>query len=436
MNTREPLAYRMRPQNFDEFVGQDHIVGKDKPLRQLVEKDEIRSIILWGPAGTGKTTLANLISKATRANFISLSAVTAGVENLRTAIASGKDFWRGFSQKTILFIDEIHRFNKAQQDYLLPHVESGDIALIGATTENPYFEVIAPLVSRSIVFHLDPLKNEDISEIINRSLKDKERGVGSYKLSFSDDAIELVLNIASGDARAALNIVEWALLSGQKKITAEIISEIASKKLIKYDKKGDEHYDTISAFIKSMRGSDPDATLYWLVKMIEAGEDPKFIARRIVIAASEDVGNADPQALMVSNAAFETVNKVGLPEAEYALAQAAVYVACAPKSNAIKNGLAAAKEALASSTRPTVPKHLRNPVKKGLVAEGYGEGYKYPHDFPGNFTPQQYRPTELEGKVFYDPSDQGYEQVLKERLNFWRKQIATEVGPPEGGPTS
>jgi putative ATPase len=428
-NQHIPLAERMRPQNFDEFVGQEHIVGKGKILRQLIENDQLSSMILWGPAGTGKTSLAKIIANTTKAHFVPISAVAAGVEQIKKVVTEAKDCQRAFNQKTILFIDEIHRFNKAQQDLLLPYVEKGIVILIGATTENPYFEVIAPLVSRSRVFHLELLSDKDIETIIKRALKDEKRGLGSYKLKITPEALKLIINAASGDARAALNVLEWIFLTlnrgsiKNRKITLKIAQEAAQKRLIKYDKKGEGHYDTISAFIKSMRGSNPDAALYWLVKMLEAGEDPKFIARRIVIAASEDVGNADPQALVVANAAFETVVKVGLPEAEFALAQAAVYVACAPKSNAIKEALYNTRKALnCQEIKPIVPKHLRNPVTRGLAKEGYGVGYKYPHNYPGHFIEQQYLPEGLENEIFYKPSDQGFEKIIKERLEYWRKK--------------
>ncbi|MEM4714423.1 MAG: replication-associated recombination protein A [Candidatus Nanoarchaeia archaeon] len=429
MNQNMPLAERMRPQNFEEFVGQEHIVGKGKILRQLIEHDQLSSLILWGPAGTGKTSIAKIIANTTKAHFIPISAVSAGVEQIKKAVAEAKDRWQAFNQKTILFIDEIHRFNKAQQDLLLPYVEKAIIIVIGATTENPYFEVIAPLVSRSRIFHLEPLSDKAIETILKRALKDEKRGLGKYKLKIDPEALKLFIKAASGDARAALNTLEWAFLAlneenpVNKKITLEMAQEATQKRLIKYDKKGEEHYDTISAFIKSMRGSNPDAALYWLVKMLEAGEDPKFIARRIVIAASEDVGNADPQALVIANAAFETVMKVGLPEAEFALAQAAVYVACAPKSNSIKEALYNTRNALfCQEIKPIVPKHLRNPVVKGLAKEGYGVDYKYPHDFPGHFVEQEYLPEGLENSIFYKPSDQGFEKIIKERLEYWRKK--------------
>lgn len=418
-----PLADRMRPSTIEEFVGQKHILGEGKFLNRAIKADRITSMIFYGPPGTGKTTLAMIIANSTNMNFEKLSAVTSGVKDIREVIHRAEEGLKLYNKRTILFIDEIHRFNKAQQDALLPFVERGIIILIGATTENPYFEVNKALLSRMMVISLKPLGKKDIYDIILNALKDEDRGLGKYKVNISDEAIDYLIAISDGDGRIALNSLEIAVLStpedneGIINIDLDTIKECILVKSAKYDKSGDEHYDTISAFIKSMRGSDPDATLYWLAKMINAGEDPKFIARRIIICASEDVGNADPQALMVAVAAFNAVDVIGMPEGRIVLAQAAVYVACAPKSNASYVGINKALEDIRNKPIGKVPGHLKDASYKGAASFGHGKGYKYPHDYKNAYVKQQYLPDEYLDDKYYRPTNNGYEKIIKERLS-------------------
>lgn len=418
-----PLADRMRPSTIEEFVGQKHILGEGKFLNRAIKADRITSMIFYGPPGTGKTTLAMIIANSTNMNFEKLSAVTSGVKDIREVIHRAEEGLKLYNKRTILFIDEIHRFNKAQQDALLPFVERGIIILIGATTENPYFEVNKALLSRMMVISLKPLGKKDIYDIILNALKDEDRGLGKYKVNISDEAIDYLIAISDGDGRIALNSLEIAVLStpedneGIINIDLDTIKECILVKSAKYDKSGDEHYDTISAFIKSMRGSDPDATLYWLAKMINAGEDPKFIARRIIICASEDVGNADPQALMVAVAAFNAVDVIGMPEGRIVLAQAAVYVACAPKSNASYVGINKALEDIRNKPIGKVPGHLKDASYKGASSFGHGKGYKYPHDYKNAYVKQQYLPDEYLDAKYYRPTNNGYEKIIKERLS-------------------
>lgn len=418
-----PLADRMRPSTIEEFVGQKHILGEGKFLNRAIKADRITSMIFYGPPGTGKTTLAMIIANSTNMNFEKLSAVTSGVKDIREVIHRAEEGLKLYNKRTILFIDEIHRFNKAQQDALLPFVERGIIILIGATTENPYFEVNKALLSRMMVISLKPLGKKDIYDIILNALKDEDRGLGKYKVNISDEAIDYLITISDGDGRIALNSLEIAVLStpedneGIINIDLDTIKECILVKSAKYDKSGDEHYDTISAFIKSMRGSDPDATLYWLAKMINAGEDPKFIARRIIICASEDVGNADPQALMVAVAAFNAVDVIGMPEGRIILAQAAVYVASAPKSNASYVGINKALEDIRNKPIGKVPGHLKDASYKGASSFGHGKGYKYPHDYKNAYVKQQYLPDEYLDAKYYRPTNNGYEKIIKERLS-------------------
>ena len=417
-----PLADRMRPRALSELVGQEKIVGPGRLLRRMIEADRLSSIILWGPPGSGKTSLARVIAETTRAEFVELSAVTSGIAEVRKVIDDAMDRLGHHQQRTVLFIDELHRFNRAQQDALLPHVEQGVIILIGATTENPFFEVIAPLVSRCRVFRLEALTAAALRVIAERALADRERGLGNHRVAFAPEAMNHLIEVANGDARSLLNAIELAVLTtppdpdGTRRITLPIAEESIQRRAITYDKGGDQHYDTISAFIKSLRGSDPDAAVYWLARMIHAGEDPTFIARRMVILASEDVGNADPMALVLAVAAFQAVESVGMPEARIPLAQAATYLASAPKSNAAYMAVERASRDVADRTISGVPLHLRNPAAKGLEEFGHGRGYKYPHDFPGHFIPQDYLPPELRGKVYYDPSEEGREREIRERL--------------------
>ncbi len=417
---KAPLAARMRPRTLDEFVGQEHIIGPGKVLRRAIEADRLfSSIILWGPPGTGKTSLAMVIANATRSHFQSLSAVLAGVKDLQRIIEEAKARRKAFGQRTILLVDEIHRWNKAQQDALLPHVEDGTIILIGATTENPYFEVIPPLVSRSRVFQLRPLTEEEILIILRRALEDRERGYGNLRVEISDEALEHLARVAGGDARVALNALELAVEStppepdGTIRITLEIAQDAIQRRAIRYDKEGDEHYDTISAFIKSVRGSDPDAALYWLAKMVYAGEDPRFIMRRLLILAAEDVGLADPQAIVVAAACAQALEWVGLPEAQYHLALATLYLATAPKSSSVGAYFEALGE-IEEHGAGEVPLHLRDPSRDASTL-GHGKGYLYPHAFPEHWVPQQYLPEGVKGGWFR-PSTQGYEKVIAERL--------------------
>ena len=427
MKKESPLAARLRPTTLDEFVGQEHIVGKDTLLYRAIKADKLSSIILYGPPGTGKTTLAKVIANSTKSDFQQINATTAGKKDITDTVEKAKMTLGGYGRKTILFIDEIHRFNKSQQDALLPYVEDGTIILIGATTENPYFEVNKALVSRSIIFELKALSIENIKTIIKRALTDVEKGLGVYNAVIDDDALEFLANTANGDARISLNAIELAVLTtepssdGKIHIDIRTAEQCIQKRALNYDKDGDNHYDTISAFIKSMRGSDPNATAYYLAKMIYAGEDPKFIARRIIVCASEDVGNANPMALVVANAAMDAVNFIGLPEARINLSQAAMYVACSPKSNASINAIDMAMADVRNIKTSGVPNHLRDAHYKGAAKLGHGIGYKYAHDYPDHYVKQQYLPDELLGTTFYEPTENGYEKNIKEYLERIRK---------------
>ena len=422
-----PLASRLRPATLDEMVGQQHIIGKDKLLYRAIKADKLSSIILYGPPGTGKTTLAKVIANTTSAEFLQINATSAGKKDMEDVIAQAKNNQGMYGKKTILFIDEIHRFNKGQQDYLLPFVEDGTVILIGATTENPYFEVNGALLSRSIIFELKNLSTEDIKTLILRAVNDKEKGMGAYDAVIDEEALDFLADVANGDARAALTAIELGILTtersddGKIHITLEVASECIQKRVVRYDKTGDNHYDTISAFIKSMRGSDPDAAVYYLAKMLYAGEDIKFIARRIMICASEDVGNADPMALTVAVAAAQAVERIGMPESQIILSQAVTYVASAPKSNAAVNAIFAATEAV-KKYKTTVPSHLQDAHYKGAEKLGHGTGYKYAHDYPGHYVEQQHLPDEIKDARFYEPGDLGYEKKIKEHLQKLRKQ--------------
>ena len=417
MKKESPLASRLRPRTLDEVVGQQHIIGKDRLLYRAIKADKISSVIFYGPPGTGKTTLAKVIANTTSADFRQINATVAGKKDMEAVVEQAKENRGMYGKKTILFIDEIHRFNKGQQDYLLPFVEDGTIILIGATTENPYFEVNGALLSRSAIFELRPLSIEDMRTIIHRAVYDTERGMGAYHAEIDEDALDFLADLAGGDARTALNAVELGVLTtdpaadGKIHLTLDVVSECIQKRTVGYDKKGDNHYDTISAFIKSMRGSDPDAAVFYLAKMLYAGEDVKFIARRIMICASEDVGNADPMALTVAVSAAQAVERIGMPESQIILAQAVAYVATAPKSNAAVNAIFEATDAV-KHTRTTVPSHLQDAHYPGSANLGRGTGYKYAHDYPNHYVKQQYMPSELEGRVFYRPSDNGYEKTI------------------------
>lgn len=418
-----PLAARMRPRSLDQFVGQEEILGEGRLLRRAIEADRLQSIIFYGPPGTGKTTLAEIVARTTKADFQRLNAVTAGVADIRELIAAAKERYKLYQKRTILFVDEIHRFNKSQQDALLPAVEEGTVILIGATTENPLYEVNSPLVSRSMIFRLKPLLPEDLKRIVAAALSDKERGLGDYRAAITPDALELLVNMANGDARAALNALELATLttkadpsSGERLVTLEVISECIQKRPIVYDRDGQGHYDTISAFIKSMRGSDPDAAVYYLARMLTAGEDPKFIARRMIVHAAEDVGNADPRALLVAVAAAQAVEMVGLPEAQIPMAQAAIYIATAPKSNAGCQAIHQAMADVENLVNQPVPPHLRDASHPRAGVLGDGQGYLYPHDFPGGYVKQQYAPENIIGRKYYQPSGRGYEKAVSEYL--------------------
>lgn len=424
--TDEPLASRMRPKTLDELLGQEHLVGKDTPLRRTIEQDNLSSMILWGPPGSGKTTLAYIISKITSAHFHQFSAVTAGVADVRKATSEAKARRDYQGEKTILFVDEVHRFNKAQQDAFLPFVEDGTIALIGATTENPFFEVNSALLSRCKLYQLRPLTFDDVRAIVQRALNDEERGLGKYKSEIEENAVNFIANIADGDGRVALNALELSVLAtkpdekGTRKVTLETVQQATQKRSLTYDKNGDAHYDTISAFIKSMRGSDPDAALYWLARMIAGGEDPRFIARRMVICAAEDVGNADPQALMVATAAAHAVEYVGMPEAQIPMAQAAAYIASAPKSNAAYLGISSALSDVENLPNEPVPVHLRDASYRGAKRLGHQKDYKYPHNFKDHYLEQTYVPENIKGKTYYEPTDQGEEAKIKEGLRKLR----------------
>ena len=422
MKDNSPLAQRMRPRNLDEVVGQRHIIGPDKLLYRAIKADKLSSIIFYGPPGTGKTTLAKVIANTTSADFRQINATVAGKKDMEDVVEAAKNNMGMYGRKTILFVDEIHRFNKGQQDYLLPFVEDGTLILIGATTENPYFEVNSALISRSIIFELKALEKEDILSLIRTAVYDKERGMGAYDAVIDEDAAEFLADIANGDARNALNAVELGIMStnrsddGKIHITLEVAQECIQKRVIRYDKTGDNHYDTISAFIKSMRGSDPDAALYYLARMLYAGEDIKFIARRIMICASEDVGNADPQALVVAVSACQAVERIGMPEAQIILAQAVTYIATAPKSNASYIGIDKAMAQVAGEKTAVIPPHLQDAHYKGAAKLGHGTGYLYAHDYPMHYVKQQYLPDTLVGHKFYEPMDNGYEKQICEHM--------------------
>jgi len=422
-----PLAARLRPRSLEEFIGQEHIVGKNTLLYRAIKADKLTSIILYGPPGTGKTTLAKIIASTTKSNFIQINATTSGIKDIKETVEEARRMLGMYGKRTILFIDEIHRFNKTQQDALLPHVEEGTIILVGATTENPYFEVNKALISRSIVFQFKHLSKDDIKNLLKTAIQDEERGLKHYNPEVTEDALDFLADQANGDARAALNAIELAALTtepedGIIRIDLQVAQECIQKRALNYDKTGDNHYDTISAFIKSMRGSDPDAALYYLGRMIYAGEDPKFIARRIVICASEDVGNADPHALQVAVAASQATQFIGLPECQIILAQAVTYIACAPKSNSAVIGITAAMKDVAEVQISGIPRHLKDSHYPGAKKLKSGEGYKYAHDYPGHYIPQQYLPDELKDKVYYQPSDNGVEKKIKESLARLRRR--------------
>ncbi len=422
-----PLASRMRPATLDEVVGQQHIIGKDKLLYRAIKADKLSSVIFYGPPGTGKTTLARVIANTTSAEFKQINATVAGKKDMEEVVKEAKDLQGMYGRKTILFIDEIHRFNKGQQDYLLPFVEDGTVILIGATTENPYFEVNSALISRSSIFELKPLEKEDIKILLKRAVEDTQKGMGSFHAQVDEDALDFLADMAGGDARNALNAIELGILTTDRSedgiihITVEVASECIQKRVVNYDKRGDNHYDIISAFIKSMRGSDPDAAVYYLAKMLYAGEDIKFIARRIMICAAEDVGNADPMALTVAVSAAQAAERIGMPESQIILSQAVTYVACAPKSNAACNAIFAANEAV-RKYRTTVPVHLQDSHYKGAAKLGHGIGYKYAHDYPNHYVKQQYLPDEIKDARFYEPGELGYEKQMKEYLKKIRQE--------------
>jgi putative ATPase len=421
-----PLADRMRPRTFDEYVGQEHVIGRESVLRKAIEKGEIQSVIFWGPPGTGKTTLAHIIAGVTGSRFISFSAVTSGVKDIRQVVSTAEMNISLKGQKTILFVDEIHRFNKAQQDAFLPHVERGTIILIGATTENPSFEVISALLSRSLVVMLQKLTEEDLREIVRRALADEERGLGNTRIDLCDEALAHMVTQADGDARIALNALELAVAAtaagedGSRRIDLKTIEGALQKKALLYDKLGEEHYNIISALHKSLRGSDPDAALYWLARMLEAGEDPLYIARRMIRFACEDIGNADPQALVVAVAAKDAVHFIGMPEGDLALAQAAVYLATAPKSNAVYTAYSRARDDVNSKETPPVPFHIRNAPTRLMKEMGFGEGYEYPHEHPEGLVDQEYLAGKVRDRRYYEPTNRGYEATIKKRLDKWR----------------
>ena len=428
MEKESPLASRMRPTTLDEVVGQKHIIGKDKLLYRAIKADKLGSVIFYGPPGTGKTTLAKVIANTTSARFEQINATVAGKKDMEEIVKNAKDAIGMYGKKTILFVDEIHRFNKSQQDYLLPFVEDGTITLIGATTENPYFEVNNALLSRSRIFELKPLEKQDIRELVMRAVYDTKKGMGTYGADITDEAADFLADVANGDARAALNAVELGILTTDKSddgkihITIDVAAECIQKRVVRYDHDGDNHYDTISAFIKSMRGSDPDAAVYYLARMLYAGEDVKFIARRIMICASEDVGNADPNALVVAVSAAQAVERIGMPESQIILSQAAAYVATAPKSNAAYMGIAKAMKTVADTRTMPVPAHLQDRHYKGAEKLGHGLGYKYAHDYPNHYVTQQYLPDGMEGIRFYEPSENGYEKKIREHMEFIKRE--------------
>lgn len=420
MESEAPLASRLRPTTLDEVVGQQHIVGKDKLLYRAIKADKLSSIIFYGPPGTGKTTLAKVIAHTTSAEFMQINATSAGKKDMEEVITAAKNNQGMYGKKTILFIDEIHRFNKGQQDYLLPYVEDGTIILIGATTENPYFEVNGALLSRSVIFELKKLSKEDVRTLLLRAISDKEKGMGAYNAAIDDDALEFLADVSNGDARAALTALELGVLTTDRSedgiihITIDVASECIQKRVISYDKSGDNHYDTVSAFIKSMRGSDPDAAVYYLARMLYAGEDVKFIARRIMILASEDIGNADPMALTVAVSAAQAVERIGMPEAQIILAQAVTYMASAPKSNSAVNAISRAMNVVGRTKTPPVPTHLQDAHYKSAEKLGHGLGYKYAHNYKNHYVKQQYLPDGLTDEVFYEPSENGYEATIRE----------------------
>ncbi len=434
MEKESPLAARLRPTTLDEVVGQQHIIGKDKLLYRAIKADKLSSLIFYGPPGTGKTTLAKVIANTTSAEFTQINATVAGKKDMEEVVKAAKDTQGMYGKKTILFIDEIHRFNKGQQDYLLPFVEDGTLILIGATTENPYFEVNSALLSRSIIFELKPLSREDIKSLLHRAVYDTNKGMGAYDAVIEEDAMEFLADISGGDARHALNAIELGIMTteraedGKIHITLEVAQECIQKRAVRYDKSGDNHYDTISAFIKSMRGSDPDAAVYYLARMLYAGESVTFIARRIMICAAEDVGIADPQALVVAVNASLAVERVGMPEAQIILSEAAMYVACAPKSNACVCAIGDAMQTVEETGNLPIPAHLQDAHYKGAAKLGHGTGYKYAHDYPNHYVEQQYLPYELSGKEFYHPSGNGYEVKVKEHM----KRIKQEAKETQG----
>jgi putative ATPase len=420
-----PLAERMRPSTFDDFVGQEHVVGAERVLRKALAADRLPSFILWGPPGSGKTTLARLVAAATNANFAPVSAVTSGVADLRRIVGEARENQAMHQQRTILFVDEIHRFNKAQQDVILPHVEDGTVTFIGATTENPSFEVISPLLSRCRVFTLEALSPQQVEDIVNRALSHRETGLGKLAADLDADAMEQLVNVANGDARVALNALETAVFAtkpdaeSRRRIDLETISDALQRRSPLYDKAGEGHYDTISAFIKSVRGSSPDGALYWLARMIEAGEDPMFLARRLVILAAEDIGLAQPEALAVAVAAQQAVHFLGMPEGRIPLAEATVYLATAPKSNSAYMGLERALDDVRKMSNEPVPLHLRNAVTGLMRDRGYGKDYRYSHDYEGHFVQQEFLPPSLKDRRFYQPGQEGAEKEIRERLEKW-----------------
>ena len=430
--TEAPLASRLRPRTVEDVVGQRHILGKDKLLYRAIRADKLGSVIFYGPPGTGKTTLARVIANTTSAEFKQINATVAGKKDMEEVVREAKDALGMYGRKTILFVDEIHRFNKGQQDYLLPFVEDGTLILIGATTENPYFEVNGALLSRSRIFELKPLEKDDIKELLKRAVRDKEQGMGAYRAEIDEDALEFLADVANGDARAALNAIELGILTtdrgadGLIHIDLAVAQECIQKRAVRYDKSGDNHYDTISAFIKSMRGSDPDAAVYYLARMLYAGEDIKFISRRIMICAAEDVGNADPQALTVAVSAAQAVERIGMPEAQIILAQAAAYVAAAPKSNAACTAIFEAMKTVEETRTMPVPVHLQDKHYQGAEKLGRGTGYLYAHDYPNHYVKQQYLPDGLTERHFYRPSENGYEKQIKEWLEFLKEQADEE----------